>query len=133
MAPDPLPGDRVAGKFVIQGLPEFLVRNRLAGRGFPVFALPLGHPGLDALLHILGISHDQNPAGAIQAAQGLDNRCQFHSIVGGVDLSTEYLFLLIAVFQQRPPATWTRIALASAIGVDHDLSGIAQWLAPPLY
>ena len=121
----------MAGELMVQGLPELLVCDRLTGRGFPLLALPLGHPGLDAFLHILRVRHDQNPAGAIQAAQGLDDRSELHPVIGGVWRSTEYLFFLIAILQQRTPAARAGVALAGAIGMDYDFSGITQWLAAP--
>ena len=96
-----------------------------------MFALPLGHPGLDALLHILRVRHDPNSARAVKTAQGLDDRSQLHPVIGGVCLSTKDLFLLVAIFQHRTPATRAGIALAGAIGMDHDLSGMTQWLAAP--
>ena len=55
VALDPLPGEVVLGRKLIQLLPQILVLHRLAIRGAPAPCLPGGQPLGDALDHVLRV------------------------------------------------------------------------------
>src|SRR3990167_6937145 len=121
MAAHPLPGDLVPPYLLVQLPPQVGILHRLLGRGFPATFLPVGHPFLNTLHHILGVGNQAHLALALQFGQGTNGRGQLHAVIGGLGLAAPQLLLDPLEDQQCPPATHARITLAGTVGIDLDL------------
>src|SRR5258708_6516098 len=123
----PVPGDTVRPCETIELLPQVHVLHRLLVGGAPAAALPLRQPFADALLHVLRIGVDLDPARRLERFQRADDRGELHAIVGRLRLAAEQLPFLTVNLQDRAPASPTRVALAGSVGVD-----TPPFSAPPL-
>src|SRR5713226_7696303 len=114
----PVPGDTVRPGETIELLPQVHVLHRLLVGGAPAAALPLRQPFADALLHVLRIGVDLDPARRLERFQRADDRGELHAIVGRLRLAAEQLPFLTVNLQDRAPASPTGVALAGSVGVD---------------
>src|SRR3990167_6940454 len=92
------------------------------GAGTPVAGgaggLPSVDPFGDALAHIFAVEKQGDSARALERRECLDHRQQFHSVVGGAQLSAKKLFFGGARAQQHAPAARPGVALARPVGVN---------------
>src|SRR5258708_18706234 len=82
----PVPGDTVRPGETIELLPQVHVLHRLLVGGAPAAALPFRQPFADALLHVLRIGVDLDPARRLERFQRADDRGDLHAIVGRLRL-----------------------------------------------
>src|SRR5580765_7992923 len=122
MASDPAPFDLVPRLCGVECLPQVDILDRFARSSFPAARLPAVNPFADAFLYILAVGINGHVAGTVEYAQRLDDGLEFHAIVGGAVLTAAEFFLMVAGDQQRAPATFARISLAGAIGVNDDFA-----------
>src|SRR5438094_559622 len=129
VAPDPVPGDAVRSSETIELLPQIHVLHRFLVGGAPAAPLPVGQPFADALLHVLRIGVDLDPARALQHFQRTNDRRKLHAIVGRLPFAAEQLLFLTVHLQNGAPASRPRIALAGTVRVNaHDYSAARAFL-----
>src|SRR3990167_6150842 len=93
MTAHPLPGNVMPIDLLVQRLPKVGVFHWFLGGGLPATFLPVRHPFLNALHHILRVGNQANRTGARQRDQGADRRHQFHAVIGGVGFTAPQLLL----------------------------------------
>src|SRR5712691_3604756 len=118
VALDPVPGDAVRPGETIELLPQVHVLLRFLVGGAPAAALPVRQPFADALLHVLRIGVDLDPARGLERFERADDRRELHAIVGRLPLAAEQLPLLTAHLQNGAPASRPGVALASTVRID---------------
>ncbi|MNE53113.1 hypothetical protein D3C80_1478200 [compost metagenome] len=115
MAAHPLPGHLVAVDLLIELLPQVSVLHRLLGGGLPAALLPVDHPFVDALHHVLRVGGQHHLAFTLERHQALDRGHQLHAVVGGLTFAAPQFLLDALVDHQHAPATRARVALAGTI------------------
>jgi hypothetical protein len=104
------------GQGGFQPLPEIDVLDWLTVGGFPVAPLPGRQPFSHTLHDVLAIGANAYPHRAFQGLQAMDDRQQFHAVVGGVRFATGQFLFMPPVTQQRAPTTGAGIAGTSTVG-----------------
>ena len=106
----------------VQPFPQIVVLNWLKTSFFPpspaVF-FPACHPGLQPLADIFAVGVKINKTGAFEGQQPLDDRRQFHAVIGGVGFRTKafHFFSRGDMAEDKRPSTGAGIAAATAVGV----------------
>src|SRR6185295_16339694 len=116
VTPNPMPLYLMSRRELVEAPPEILVFHRLLVSRFPSLAFPGVDPLGDALLNVLRIGMDVDPARALQRLEGADHRGELHPVVGGCGLAAEQFPFVI--LEKNPPAARPRVSPAGAVGVD---------------
>ncbi len=105
----------------IEPLPQVDILDRLLLGRAPAVALPLRHPGQDAVAQVLTVGMDVDQARPLERVERRDCGHELHAVVGGMRLAALELPHVRAGGQDRPPAARTRIARAGAVGMNDDV------------
>jgi hypothetical protein len=124
MSFDPAPVDGVPARADqrVQPLPQVHVFDRRLGRCAPASGLPAVNPFGDALAHIFAVKVKGDLAGLFKGRQGFNHCRDFHAVVGRAQLAAKKFFFCVAARQYRTPAAGAGVALASSVGINHDLA-----------
>ena len=121
MALNPLPGNGMLSRQLVELTPKVLVFDRFLVERFPPPGFPSPHPAGNAIFEILRISENRGFTRLCQRPQGRNGGLHFHPIVGRGRRASAHLPAEFLVTQDSRPAPRPGIALASAIGINHDL------------
>ena len=119
--PTPLKHMARAGDQMIELLPKVGIFNRLLGGSSPALGFPAVDPLRDALANIFAVQVNRQLAGSLQCQKSLDDRCQFHAVIGCLWFSAKQFPHMLTRSHQNAPTAWARIAFARAIGVDFNV------------
>ncbi len=124
MTTHPMEADDMELAEFIQLLPEINILYRLLSRSLPSSSFPAVDPFLEPLEYILGVGIELHEAWHLEIGQPLDDRLEFHAIVGGVAFSAGLfaLFACSGVDEEVCPPAWTGIPGARSIGEEVNLA-----------
>lgn len=111
----------VSGQQFVELFPIFHVQHGLqlfSRFSLPAVSFPAGHPRLTPLGDVGAVRDDLHPCPSTQLLKSLDNRLQFHSVVGGFRITTTELFFFPAggVSKNAGPTAGTWVSTAGAVG-----------------
>ena len=115
VSPDPVPGDLVRLRGLVQAFPEIVILYRLPRGRLPAPFFPVWQPLRNTIPDIAGIRSQVYRARAFQAFQCFNGRHQLHTIVGSLRFTAGEFFFVVAVAQQGAPATGSGVAPAGAV------------------
>src|SRR5262245_28430748 len=134
VTPNPMPLYLMSRRRLVQAPPEILVLHRFLVSRFPTLAFPGVDPLGNALLDVLRIGMEPDPARALERLEGADHRHELHAVVGRRRLAATGLFFLILVSKNKTPSSRPGIPPAGAVGKDfHELiaHGACAFAATP--
>lgn len=106
---------------IIQQVPEVLVEDIFARRGFPAFIFPALNPFGDAVFNIfaVGVKGDWfGLTGIDKKFEGSDGSLHFHAVVGGLGVCTsEFVTVAVGETDYYTPAARAWVAGTSAVCV----------------
>ncbi len=123
MAFDPAPLNSMSrtGHYMVQRLPQLDVFDRLLGCGTPAFGFPAVDPLGDAFANVFAVQIKRDLARPLERFETFNHGREFHAVIGGTQFAAKEFVDMLARLQANAPASRTRVALASPIGMDNNV------------
>src|SRR6202162_2955745 len=121
---DVYPGHLVVAGQLIELLPQIPIRHWLSSGGSPAVGLPPRKELGNSPAYILGVGQHGDLAGTLQSPQPLNDRDQFHPIVGRVRHTTVQDPLMLTAPKDARPASGTAVPEARTVSGDLNFAHI---------